>query len=381
MNFIDWKKIIKMATVMVSVALFLCGMLLIIFFNSSEATAVSQTGDDVNDLFKPFIQKKEPFNILVLGGDKVAHNSDTMMLMNFDPSTYKINVVSIPRDTKVLIEKKYRKINFAYPHGGIDLTVETVSKLLDVKIKYYVFVDTSAFRKIIDILGGVSLYIPPGMDYDDPTQNLHIHLEPGMKTLDGEQSEQFVRFRHPNFWAKSTKAELMKYYDGSDLKRIEAQQRFINALVEQKLNIQYISRLNSIVDVVFENIETNFSLNELLRLSGSLSKMSLENINFMTLPGKPIDSSPWYYLCDMEEARDMADKYFICEDSFVELDENADEVYDKNYDKVTTSSDDTKSDDESGPVTEPVEEPPIDTTNGNPSNADSSLGGSVAPAP
>ncbi|NTV90304.1 MAG: LCP family protein, partial [Clostridiales bacterium] len=119
--------------------------------NNTVAATASTTGEDtqVNEIFKPFLQSKDPFNILVLGGDKVNKNSDTMMLVNFDPSSYKINVMSIPRDTKALIEGKFRKINYAYPHGGIELTVQTVSTMLDVKIKYYVFVDTSAFRNII----------------------------------------------------------------------------------------------------------------------------------------------------------------------------------------------------------------------------------------
>ena len=127
------------------------------------------------------VQKKEPFNILLLGGDKVNNLTDTMMLANFDPETCKVNIMSIPRDTRVFINKKERKINYAFPAGGIELAVKTVSELLDINIKYYAFVDTSAFRKIIDLLGGVDYYVPVDMDYDDPVQGLHIHLKKGQQ--------------------------------------------------------------------------------------------------------------------------------------------------------------------------------------------------------
>ena len=103
--------------------------------------------------------------------------------------------MSIPRDTRVLIDNKYRKINFAYPYGGIELAAGTVSELLDVNIKYYIFVDTFAFRIIVDLLGGVDIDVPVNLDYDDPTQDLHIHLKKGLQHLDGEHAEQYVRFR------------------------------------------------------------------------------------------------------------------------------------------------------------------------------------------
>ena len=167
-------------TIVVALVLFISGIGILYYVNStlfvSDASATS-SGNSINNFFEPFIQKKEPFNVLLLGGDKVNKNSDTMMLANFDPENCKINIMSIPRDTKVTIENKARKINFAFPHGGIDLTVKTVSELLDVNIKYYAFVDTAAFREIIDLLGGVDYYIPADMNYDDPTQNLHIHLK------------------------------------------------------------------------------------------------------------------------------------------------------------------------------------------------------------
>jgi len=307
-------------TIVVSAILFLFGSGLLVYINSnidvinSDVFASSDDDHPIGKIIQPLVQIKEPFNILLLGGDKVNNLSDTMMLANFDPITGKINIMSIPRDTKVTIEGKTHKINYAYPHGGMDLAVKTVSELLNTKIKYSVYLDISAFRKIIDILDGVTLYIPPGMDYDDPLQDLHIHLKEGTRKLNGKEAEQFMRFRQPNKWTK----ELRKYYDGSDLKRIEAQQRLIKALIEQKLNVQYLARINSIVEVIFDNVETNFTMSELLKLSKYLSKLDTKNITFHSLPGNPQGQSPWYFVCDKAEAAGIVTQYFKCEDDYIQ---------------------------------------------------------------
>ena len=319
------RKFYLVLTIIVSTILFCTGIGMLYYVNSqllsSKAASVT-SNNPIDQLFEPFMQNKEPFNVLLLGGDKVNKNSDTIMLANFDPATCKVNIMSIPRDTKVTIENTARKINFAYPHGGIELTVKTVSELLDVNIKYYAFIDTAAFRDIIDLLGGVNYYIPADMNYDDPTQNLHIHLKKGQQRMNGLQSEQFVRFRHPNKWNK----EIKKYYDGSDLKRIEAQQSFLKELMAQKLNLQYLPKLNSIINVVFENIETNFTLSETIKMTGYISKFKTDNLTFIPMPGTTYDASPWYYLCNVKNTRLITAESFKCANSFVITDTETKDV-------------------------------------------------------
>ena len=328
-------------TIIVAIVLFISGIGILYYVNSNfliSNASSTDSGNSFNSLLEPFLQKKEPFNVLILGGDKVNKNSDTMMLANFDPATGSVNIMSIPRDTKVTIENKARKINYAFPHGGVELTAKTVSELLDVNIKYYAFIDTAAFRQIIDLLGGVDYYIPADMNYDDPTQNLHIHLKEGQQHLDGEKAEQFVRFRHPNKWTK----EIRKYYDGSDLKRMEAQQNFVKELMRQKLNIQYLPKLNSIIGSVFNNVETNFSLNEIVRMTGYVSKFKMENVSFISMPGTTYDASPWYYLCDVAETRQITAEKFICSESFVAADEDVKDSYKSNIAKTATNTNNAK---------------------------------------
>ena len=155
-----------------------------------------------------------------------------------------------------------------------------------------------AFRNIIDLLGGVEYYVPVDMDYDDPTQNLHIHLKKGRQVLNGAKAEQFVRFRKPNKWNK----EIRKYYDGSDLKRLEAQQDFLKELMKQKLTLKYFPKLTSIINEIFDNVETNFSLNEIIKLSGYINKLAWTSYSFKCREHN--DVSPYYFICDVKNEAD-----------------------------------------------------------------------------
>ncbi len=360
----DLRKFYFNLTVIVSVVLFLLGsgILYYVNLNLADTEVVALSSDkSINSIFQPLVQSKRPFNILLLGGDKVSKNSDTMMLANFDPESMKINIMSIPRDTMVKIKKVERKINYAYPSGGVDLAAKTVSELLDVNIKYYVFIDTAAFREVIELLGGVDYYIPVDLDYDDPTQNLHIHLKKGQQTLNGSQAEQYVRFRKPNRWNK----EVRKYYDGSDIKRTEAQRNFLKELMRQKLSIQYLPKLTSVINTIFDSVETNFTLNEVVRLTGFVSKFSIENVNFLQMPGENYDASPWYYLCDVKESRALMAERFPGEDSFVTVDVDLRDSYTKMKGPTAPKPAVTANNTQSGSSEED-----------NPSNAETSITGS-----
>ncbi|MGK7943030.1 MAG: LCP family protein, partial [Microcystaceae cyanobacterium] len=149
-----------------------------------------------------------PLNILVLGIDRVEEQdsqsltglegrSDTILLLKVDPLQKNLKMLSIPRDSRVNIPQVgYTKINDANIHGGVELVTEVVSQTLDdVIIDRYVRITTDGFVKLVDLVGGVEVYVPQDMYYQDRTQNLYIDLKAGLQTLDGQQAEQFARFR------------------------------------------------------------------------------------------------------------------------------------------------------------------------------------------
>ena len=169
-----------------------------------------------------------PVNILVMGIDRVpeatknsaavfAGRSDTMLLLRLDPSDNSVRMLSIPRDTQVNIPGVgLAKINDANVEGGAALAARVVSRSLnDVPIDRYVRVTTEAFRELVDLVGGIEVFVPYPMKYNDVTQNLNIDLEQGWQTLNGEQAEQFARFRKDK---------------SGDIGRVQRQQALLKAL-------------------------------------------------------------------------------------------------------------------------------------------------------
>lgn len=305
------RKFYFIVSAVLAVCLFITGTVLLA---SVKMPASNGNGSEslLDKIIDPIRTDNEPVNILVLGGDKVASNTDTMILVNYNPATAKMSMLSIPRDTKVEVPgSSLPKINSAYAAGGAKLAVDTVSKLLGVNIKYYVFINTVAFREIIDALDGVDYNVPVDMNYDDPTQDLHIHLKKGMTHMDGAKAEQFMRFRQPT----SYNNEIMKYYDGSDLKRISAQQDFIKELIKQKANIKYISKADDIISILFKNIDTNVSAPDAVKLSQNLVKLNVSEINTFTLPGESEDQGAWYYIMDKTKTQEIVKQYFMAKGS------------------------------------------------------------------
>lgn len=370
------RKFYFISSLIISVFLFFIGVGILSYLGHDTVSANSdgdEPGDYLGKILEPFIEEKDSINILLLGGDKASGNTDTMMLVNFNQTTGKINVLSIPRDTKVSVKgSDVPKINSAYPAGGEKLAIETVSKLFNVKIKYYIYIDLSSFRKIIDILGGIDYNVPANMDYDDPTQNLHIHLKKGMQRLDGNKAEQFMRFRSPS----QSNSEIKKYYDGSDLKRIDAQQNFIKEVIHQKANVYYITKLNSLVRVIYSNLDTNINMDDALKLAQNFSKLKIEDVQMFKVPGEAkYESNLWLYIHDREKTDEIIKEYFKSNSDFEEGTRN------KPNTRTSAPSQSTKTKKAPAVPSENASAANNDPAKDNPSNSEAGIQGSAKPAP
>lgn len=198
--------------------------------------------------------------------------SDTMVLLRFDPLSNKLSLLSIPRDTQTRINYELKKINEANYHGGPSLAAETVSELLGgVPIDRYVRVNIQGVEKVIDALGGVNLYVPKDMKYTDHSQHLYIDLKEGEQHLDGDQAVSFLRFRYDRY---------------GDIGRVQRQQMFMRALVEQALKPQTILRMPEILSIISSHIDTNLTVEELVALSGFASQTKRSNVQMLMLPGR-----------------------------------------------------------------------------------------------
>lgn len=256
-------------------------------------------------------QVGRPVNVLVMGIDRVPNakpgskelfngRSDTMLLLRVDPTDDSVKLLSIPRDTQVNIPNVgVTKINDANVRGGADLAATTVSSVLNgLVIDRYVRVDTAAFRELVDQLGGVEVFVPEPMSYVDQTQKLKINLSPGLQTLNGDQAEQFARFRHDAY---------------GDIGRVQRQQTLLKALLKRATSPTVIPRLPGLVVSMQKYIDTNLSLEELLALTGAGRKLSQGNFKMVMLPGRfstPTEFNASYWIMNPEGRDRVLQQYF-----------------------------------------------------------------------
>jgi LCP family protein required for cell wall assembly len=211
--------------------------------------------------------------------------ADVMLLVKFDPDTKKVVMLSIPRDTRTEIEGYgVKKINAANVDGGPALTAKTISNLLGgVGIDRYVRINVLGVGKLIDALGGVTVYVPKDMKYQDDSQHLYINLKAGKQHLNGDQVLQLLRFRHDEL---------------GDIGRIQRQQMVMRALMDQTLNPATVAQLPKVLDVVKEHIDTNLTVEELVALVGFGMRTNRSNMQMLMVPGRfsekrEFDASYW----------------------------------------------------------------------------------------
>lgn len=264
-----------------------------------------------------------PVNILVLGMSVLASDagksasevrnmgyeaqmhsvdglSDTMVLLRFDPETHQMIVLSIPRDTRVLMENYgVQKINSANVYGGPALAAREVSKLLNgVGIDRYVRINVLGLGKLVDALGGINFYVSKDMNYIDESQHLYINLKQGKHHLNGEQAMELLRFRHDAY---------------GDLGRMQRQQLLLRALMEQALNPTTIARTPQLLETIKADVDTNLSVEEIVALAGFGQKTDRDRVLGLIVPGDFNGDGRHeisYWLPDHRRIEAMMAKYF-----------------------------------------------------------------------
>ena len=226
--------------------------------------------------------------------------TDTMLLLRFDPEAKKLTVLSIPRDTRTYIEGHgLTKVNAANIHGGPALTAKTVSELLEgVGIDRYVRVNVQGVQNLVDALGGVTVYVPEDMKYQDDSQHLYINLKQGRQHLNGDKALQLLRFRYDKY---------------GDIGRVQRQQLVMRALMEQALNPATVARLPKILSVIQSHIDTNLTVEELVALVGFGAQTKRSDVQMLIVPGDYNGDGRHdisYWLPDKSRIQPMMAKYF-----------------------------------------------------------------------
>jgi len=214
---------------------------------------------------------REAVPVLVMGIDRENENepgrSDTMIVAFLNSKDKKVNLLSIPRDTYTEVPARggKDKINSAYAAGGPEAALEAVSLLLNREIKYYLATDLQGFVKIVDTLGGVTVEV-------DEAASKGLGIPPGTHRLQGEEALRFVRYRG---------------YPMADIERINHQQIFLRALVDEALQLRHLVKAPALIRETQSAVDTNLSTGQLMDFAMAFKGMGGSQMVCKTLPGTP----------------------------------------------------------------------------------------------
>ena len=310
-----WKKI------------FLIMILILLATGGVFAYKVHKNGGGVSGMLATMVGHDEntkknlpEFRVMILGisTDQAGVDlTDTIMVASYNPKTQKASLLSIPRDTYTGKTPSrgtaYEKINALYGRKSRPSeTLEAVNDITGLDIEYYVVIRTEALIELVDVIGGVTFNVPIDMDYDDPTQDLHIHLTKGEQLLDGAKAEQLLRFRHNN-----DNTTYPEEYGGNDVGRMRTQREFIMETIKQTAKPENIFKIGQILEVAEKNVETNIDFNVAKDYVPYAVEFNTENMLTGTLPGENdyVESTnTWLFFYDKEETEKLIQEMFYDRD-------------------------------------------------------------------
>ena len=273
-----------------TILIFVLAALAGVFF--AQSSLLDRAKDEQKD---ELLTAKDKATIMIMGVDERTDDvgrSDTLMVATIDPHKNEAALLSIPRDTRVAIPKNgYDKINAAYAYGGEKLTQRTVEDFLGIRIDHYVIINTHAFQKIIDAIGGIDIDVEKRMYYEDPWDDdggLVIDLRPGRQHMDGKTAVTYVRYRD----------------EEGDIGRVKRQQKFMRACVDAVTTPAILPRLPGIISSVIDSVKTDLSVRQMLEFIGTLKESQAKGLRTEMVPGRPlyIDEVS-YWIPDMAQLR------------------------------------------------------------------------------
>ena len=219
----------------------------------------SKVSNTLNEVHKPLerdknnkqeakINKSEPVSILLLGADERGEDkgrSDSLMVITLNPKNNSMKTVSIPRDTytEIVGKGKSDKINHAYAFGGVDMSVATVEKFLNIPINYYIEVNMEGFKDIVDAVGGVD--VNNDLEF---TQDKH-HFAKGNIHLTGDEALAFTRMR--------------KADPRGDFGRQMRQRQVMQAVIKKGASFSSLSSYGDVLTAIQKNVKTNLTQDQM----------------------------------------------------------------------------------------------------------------------
>ena len=228
-------------------------------FHQTINTITQDVGNRTEEEAQEIIENAKPINILLLGIDNGAYGrptedgrSDTMLLLTSNPSEKKAQLLSIPRDTytEIVGMNYYDKINHAYAYGQAKMAINSVEKLFDINIDFYMEINMSGLMEFVDAVGGIEVTSPLTFTYEGRS------FEEGKKELlDGESALRFARMRYDD--------------PEGDYGRQKRQRIVIEQLVKKMMSFNSITNFEKIMNAVSKNVKTDIPIGRIMALKNT----------------------------------------------------------------------------------------------------------------
>lgn len=231
---------------------------------------------------------EDPFSVLLMGIENYSSGgkggrADTLIVATINPTDKTIKLLSIPRDSLVMIPNKgsQDKVNHSYNYGGKESTIETVETLLDMPIDYYATVNFKGFKQIVDEIGGVDVNVPFDFWEKSDVGGKKLNFYEGPMHLNGEEALAYARMR--------------KQDPRGDFGRNDRQKEIIEAAVKEMASVKNLLSLDDIAEHVGNNIETNLKISEALGVQKAFIGFNTSDIEKLALKGTDAYYDEVYY--------------------------------------------------------------------------------------
>ena len=234
-------------------------------FDEGVSSSYEPTDREKSDLREEDANVEDSFTVLILGTDENESRAekenlggddfrtDSMILATFDKNSDDVKLINIPRDTLAYIETEeyFDKINHAHMYGGPSASMDSVEKLLNVPVDYYVRINMAGVVDIVDSVGGVEFDVPFDMNEPNQHDKGRVELEAGVQELDGEEALAVVRSRRVD----------------SDLGRGNRQMELVEAVLNKVKSSGGLSKIDDLIKVVADNTRHNFTSKDIRQLA------------------------------------------------------------------------------------------------------------------
>ena len=239
--------------------------------------------------------RREKFWTFLVIGLNEGTNVNTAMVASYCGITREASLISIPRDAPVHATRRGRKLSSSYiagsgggrgREGGVLQVQRDVMGVIGFVPDFFVVIDYDTFFTIIDAIGGIEVYVPMRMRYDDPSQNLHIDIMPGLQHMDSKTALEFSRFRRAN----------RGYVGITDYQRIENQQAVVSAVMTSLLRPANILRIPELVGIFNESVYTNLTLGDMMWFGLELNHIrGTDALSMYTFQPVGPGQAPYFY--------------------------------------------------------------------------------------